>query len=91
VLIWGKPDPNKCELVIEDNQGREWQYTGPLKKFRAETTGNYCNGKELPADSPDDRAFAISNGDRYTGHFENGKFHGRAALDFSNGDKFEYA
>jgi len=37
VLTWGKPDPWKCELVIEDCDGEAWEYTGPLVKFRAET------------------------------------------------------
>jgi len=39
VLSWGKPDPKKAELVIEDSQGKQWKYTGPVRNFRAEGEG----------------------------------------------------
>jgi len=39
VLTWGKPDPSKAELVIEDNGGNLWDYTGPIQKFRSHGSG----------------------------------------------------
>jgi len=64
VLTWGKPDPKKCELVIEDCDGEAWEYIGPLVKFRADT-------KETQKKAV---ATKISTGDKYTGCFKNGKF-----------------
>jgi len=81
VLTWGKPDPKKCELVIEDCDGEAWEYIGPLVKFRAETAHK-------------ERAVAtkISTGDKYTGQFRKGKFHDfHTTLEFANGDRLERA
>jgi len=64
VLTWGKPDPKKCELVIEDCDGEAWEYTGPLVKFRAESRYESVV------------ATKISTGDKYTGGFRDGKFDG---------------
>jgi len=78
VLTWGKPDPKKCELVIEDCDGEAWEYTGPLVKFRAETPGR--NEKAV--------ATKISTGDKYIGCFRDGKFEdARARVEFANGDR----
>jgi len=89
VLTWGKPDPKKCELVIEDGDGRAWNYTGPLVKFRAETDPEEKFGPD--SDEPES-AVATSNGDTYTGRFSDGKFEGRGAtLEFANGDRLTKA
>jgi len=91
VLTWGKPDPKKCELVIEDCDGEAWEYIGPLVKFRAETDPERKFG---PNGDDYERAVAtkISTGDKYTGKFRDGKFYDhQATLEYANGDRLKSA